>query len=130
MKWREHAGLLLRKAAQDEYVLDRLLDDPGAPTEVFGFHAQQAAEKLLKSLLADHRVAFPHTHRIIELLDLLPEAGLTVPNELQDLRTLTPFAVEFRYDVLPEEKEAPLNTLLTRQTIARPRAWVESHLTR
>jgi len=37
--------LMLDKAAQDEYVLDKLLADDDAPVEIFGFHAQQAAEK-------------------------------------------------------------------------------------
>gem|GEM_PF-3982354 len=39
MKGREHAELLLRKAAQDEYLLDRMLDDPAAPPEAAGVHA-------------------------------------------------------------------------------------------
>jgi hypothetical protein len=37
---KQHVVLLLAKAAQDEYVLDKLLDDSDAPLEVFGFHAQ------------------------------------------------------------------------------------------
>jgi len=32
--------LLLVKAAQDEYVLDKLVADQSAPQVIFGFHAQ------------------------------------------------------------------------------------------
>jgi hypothetical protein len=36
----EYAGLLLRKASQDEFVLGKLLQDAAAPDEVLGFHGQ------------------------------------------------------------------------------------------
>ncbi len=48
---REHAEFLLRKAAKDERALETLHADPGSADEVVGFHAQQAAEKLLKAVL-------------------------------------------------------------------------------
>jgi hypothetical protein len=35
------AQLLVAKGRQDQYAMDRLLDDPSAPDEVIGFHAQQ-----------------------------------------------------------------------------------------
>lgn len=47
----DEARRLLAKAAEDEYVVDRLLDDNNAPDSMVGFHAQQAAEKLLKATL-------------------------------------------------------------------------------
>ena len=54
MQSAELARLLLRKAKQDQYAMNRLLDDPSAPDEVIGFHAQQAVEKMIKAVLA-HR---------------------------------------------------------------------------
>ena len=48
MKRREQALLLLRKAAQDESLLDEVLDSENVSDEVIGFHCQQAAEKMLK----------------------------------------------------------------------------------
>jgi hypothetical protein len=65
----QHVALLLAKAAQDEYVLDRLLNDPDVPHEVYGFHAQQAAEKLLKAILSHAGIEYPRTHQLAELLD-------------------------------------------------------------
>jgi hypothetical protein len=55
----DEARRLLAKAADDEYVLDRLLDDAAAPDSIVGFHAQQAAEKLLKAALFSAGVAPP-----------------------------------------------------------------------
>jgi HEPN domain-containing protein len=126
VKWREHAELLLRKATQDEYLLDRMLDDPHAPPELFGFHAQQAIEKLLKALLSDLRVSYPRTHRLIDLMDLAVGAGYPLPEDLAELRHLTPFAVEFRYDALPEEAEAPLDKARTRARVGQLRAFVQA----
>ena len=67
---KQHVALLLAKAAQDEYVLDKLLDDSDAPVEIFGFHAQQTAEKLLKAILCHAGIEYPLTHQLVELLDL------------------------------------------------------------
>ena len=38
--------LMLDKAAQDEYVLDKLLADDDAPVEIFGFHAQAEVDPM------------------------------------------------------------------------------------
>jgi len=45
MRSHEHAELLLRKAAQDQFTLEKLFPDPASPDEVIGFHAEQAVEK-------------------------------------------------------------------------------------
>ena len=117
-------ALLLAKAAQDEYVLDKLLEDDAAPLEVFGFHGQQAAEKLLKAILSDAGIEYPRTHQLTELLDLAADRGLQLPSEFEELRHLTPFAVEFRYDVLPGEDREGLDKRAVRRQIAALRAWV------
>ena len=46
------AEILLRKADEDIYLMRAVLADAQVSDEAWGFHAQQAAEKLLKSLLA------------------------------------------------------------------------------
>ena len=43
----------LRKAAQDEALLDAVIESDKVSDEVIGFHCQQAAEKMLKALLSD-----------------------------------------------------------------------------
>ena len=118
--------LLLKKAEQDEYVLEKLLDDPGAPIEIFGFHAQQAAEKLLKAALVASGGVYPQTHRLAELMDLIRGQGADLPEKFEELRYLTPFAVEFRYDLLPEEPEAPLEKSQVLRMVKDLRSWIES----
>lgn len=61
------------------------------------FHAQQAVEKALKAVLLHAGVDFPFTHDLEALLDTLSSAGIEVPDELQDVGLLTPYAVETRY---------------------------------
>ena len=57
-KRREQALLFLRKAAQDESLLDAVLESAKVSDEVIGFHCQQAAEKMLKALLSDLGIIF------------------------------------------------------------------------
>lgn len=122
---REHIERLLAKSAQDEYVLDRLLADENAPGEVFGFHAQQAAEKLLKAALVASGMDYPRTHRLVELLDLLRSKAVEVPLSFDELRHLTPFAVEFRYDVSLDEDPTPLDKPAIRFVVREVRSWAE-----
>ena len=125
MKWREHALKLLEKAAQDEFVMDKLMSDPASPEEAIGFHGQQAAEKILKAALANAGITYPVTHRLVELIDLINDAGLNFPGHLNDIRFLTPFAVEFRYDILPEEQESSFDRDNARELIRKVRKWAE-----
>ncbi len=66
----EHARLLMRKAKQDEFTIEKLMPDPAAPDDVIGFHAQQAVEKMLKAMLALSSIRYGRTHDLTELLDL------------------------------------------------------------
>ena len=75
MKRREQALLLLRKAAQDEALLDQVLTSDQVSDEIIGFHCQQAAEKILKALLSDLGVRIRKTH---EIGALMPSARSTV----------------------------------------------------
>jgi HEPN domain-containing protein len=99
----EQAQLLQRKAAQDLAVLRKLIDDPAINDETIGFHAQQAAEKLVKALLANGGHEYPRTHDLGLLLDLLASVDVRIPEALLAVEILTPFATVFRYDDLPLE---------------------------
>jgi HEPN domain-containing protein len=48
----EEARLLLRKASEDAEAVDKLAADVDIADAIVGFHAQQAAEKALKAVLA------------------------------------------------------------------------------
>jgi HEPN domain-containing protein len=45
------AKLLLAKAKDDEILLEEIITNERIKEEIIGFHAQQAAEKLLKAFL-------------------------------------------------------------------------------
>ena len=62
-----------------------------------GFHAQQAAEKLLKALLTWHQVEFPKTHDLTALLDLVAGCQGELAAALADLDELTQYAATTRY---------------------------------
>ena len=124
----EAARVLLAKARQDEYVLERFVADANAADETFGFHAQQAAEKLLKAVLAGHGVVYPRTHRLGDLLDLAREHKLPLPEEFETLHGLTPFAVEYRYEFFGEEVERPLDRKAVLELVRQLRIWVEAQL--
>lgn len=117
--------LLLAKAAQDEYVVDQLMALPDSPDEVIGFHLQQAAEKLLKAALSRLRVAYRRTHNLRELMVLLADSGRPPPSDLDPLHELTPYATDWRYDLLPIEGEEALERAVARGLVARLRGWVE-----
>jgi len=85
----------LRHAASD-LELARVERTPIIMVEGLCFHTQQAAEKALKGVLVHSGVAFPMTHNIRTLIDLLP-ARLTVPAEVQAAAGLTDYAVLARY---------------------------------
>jgi HEPN domain-containing protein len=106
MKNRKLAEKFLRKADQDMVVLKKWRQDPDIADEILGFHAQQAAEKMLKAVLAYEGIEFPLTHRLTDLIDLGKERGIVLPDRLEDIRFLTPFAVEFRYDLYEEDEES------------------------
>lgn len=121
----EHAQLLLRKAAHDEYAVNRLGEDPDAPDELIGFHAQQAVEKALKAVLAARAVRYRWTHDLVELVDLLRENGIRLPERFEDIFDLNPFAAEFRYDEMPQRPEEPFDRAAVRELVAGVRAWAE-----
>jgi HEPN domain-containing protein len=70
--------------------------------EVFGFHVQQAAEKAIKAWLAAIGDIFPYTHDLGTLLQRLETHGCDV-SQFWDLLEFTPYALQFRYDVLDTE---------------------------
>ncbi len=72
------------------------------------YHVQQAAEKLIKSVLIARGLRPPHTHDLAALCDLLPN---DVPDReaLLRLRRFTSYVYVFRYPTedVPERKPDP-----------------------
>ncbi len=83
--------------AQSDLKLARLGLNQDVLPEQICFHAQQAVEKAIKSVLLFHKVDFPFTHDLQDLLEIFEIAGIPIPSELSDISVLTPYAVETRY---------------------------------
>ena len=94
----EEARRLLRLAQRDRTAFAALAAAPSVALAVACFHAQQAAEKALKAVSCLRGVGFRRTHDLEELAGVLADIGLPVAATADDLRRLTPYAVEFRYD--------------------------------
>lgn len=62
-----------------------------------GFHCQQAAEKYFKAMLQELGISIPRIHNLTQLIDLLLPYDSTLRPLRRSLKTLTRYAVEFRY---------------------------------
>ena len=87
----------LSKAETDMAATRALLEaslDDYAPA---AFHAQQAAEKMLKAWMVRHQIEIPRTHDLGKLVHIIAEHDRELAHVLQDLDDLTAYAVEYRY---------------------------------
>jgi len=91
------AEKLLLKATEDETAI-QIAAMPDGP---FGFHAQQAVEKLITALLSQLSIAFDYTDDISKLALQLEEASEKLPVVPVALSELNKFAVVYRYDSTP-----------------------------
>jgi HEPN domain-containing protein len=87
----------IEKADGDFQAGKRLLSPEDPLCSQACFCAQQAAEKYLKALLSWHRIEFPKTHSIEQLLDLLATECPEIAANLDDATTLTSYGVDIRY---------------------------------
>jgi HEPN domain-containing protein len=67
------------------------------PWDTVCFHAQQAAEKMLKAVLVSRGEAAGRTHDLVALLAEAVAAGVPLETLEPDCRLLTPYAVLLRY---------------------------------
>jgi hypothetical protein len=107
MKEIDFAQQMLAKAANDLLSLRGMFVPHGDgenyfKDDIFGFHAQQAAEKVLKAWIAAIDVQFPRTHNLDALLKILQTNGQAVEG-YREIIDLNRFAVVFRYDLLPDD---------------------------
>jgi len=118
----DNSEILLKKAAEDELIVDKNIEDSQISNAVIGFHLQQASEKLLKGALAHFKIQYPYVHDLSKLNKLLHENGHTLPSAIEDLLKLTPFATTIRYDDI----DPPLDRAKYRQLVSSLRAWIEA----
>lgn len=102
----EHGRELLEMARADLNALKGMLDSDSLyfSDEIFGFHAQQAAEKSMKARLAVLGIEYPKRHDLMVFINLLESVGEDVVG-LSDLVDLNPFGVQYRYESLPDDDD-------------------------
>ena len=98
MRDAKHGRLMLDLAGTDIQAMTHMMDSDKFSESVFGFHCQQAVEKLCKAWLSAEGAEYPRTHDLRTLMQLLEhrrprEIGVFLP-----LVDLTDYAVQFRYD--------------------------------
>ena len=84
---------LLCASYDDETAMTFPLPDSG-----FGFHAQQAAEKLYKTLVVSRTGNHPHEHDLKSLREWVKSLGLRLPLCQFNLERLSEYAGDARYD--------------------------------
>jgi HEPN domain-containing protein len=107
----DHARGLLLMARKDFDAMRGMVGNPLFADEIFGFHAQQAIEKLLKAWLAARAIEFPLTHDLSRLLGLLEESGVDV-RLYWPLVQYTVFAVQARYEAGLMESDVSIDRLV------------------
>lgn len=124
----EHARALLARAEDDLYVVRRLKSDAGAPGWVLGFHAQQAVEKALKAVLSGAGIAYPRTHNLVMLVELLRRAGIALPPDADAYGRLIPFGVVLRYEDAFADEAPPACSDEFEAIAARTLTWAQARL--
>lgn len=104
----EHVENLLVMSRKDFDALRGMIGNSIFADEIFGFHAQQAVEKILKAWLAQKAIEYPLTHDLSRLLLLLEESGADVTT-YWPLVEFNVFAVQARYESGLMALEEPLD---------------------
>lgn len=101
----KQARTLLEAAERDVSALRGMGNTVVFADEIFGFHVQQAAEKLFKTWLALSGVTYPAIHDLRRLLEML-EAHQQDAARFDALIEYAPYAVQLRYGARDAQAEA------------------------
>jgi len=88
----------LQKGESDRLNADRTTRTPG-PYDTACFHAQQAVEKYLKAVLAFAGLPIPRTHDLEDIYNICLGVAPALALDRMELSSLTPYAVQLRYDM-------------------------------
>lgn len=121
---RDLARVIATNAQRDAVAVEKLAPDPELADDIVGLHAQQAAEKYLKAVLAHRGITYRRVHSITYLLGLLEDHDVAPPPRAAELETLTPWAPQARYD--HDTDGAVLDRQAAAELVAAVRAWAEA----
>jgi HEPN domain-containing protein len=122
----EIAEKFLAKAIGDEAGLRALEEHDDVPDHVPGFLAQQAVEKQIKAVLTARGIAFRKTHELSYLVGLIEENKIDAPSALDQVDTLTDWAVGYRYPDIMEPPALDRAGALT--LVVEIREWAEAQI--
>ena len=105
--FKQQYEVLLIKAKQDLVLVEQVINNTDVANEIKYFHLQQGVEKALKSLLCFKGIQFPKTHDLEDMIDLAGEKHVRLPDSMNLLAELTPYAVEFRYALVFDSLHEP-----------------------
>ena len=91
----------LRLAEEDLEAAEQMQRSPAFRPRHSCWHAQQAAEKAIKTALVFEQIPFPFTHDLEQLRELVP-SDWAIRRVDADVARLTPWAVEARYPLRTE----------------------------
>ena len=117
------------KADNDLLNVRNNLSAEQVPWDTVCFHAQQAAEKMLKGFLVSRGQAVSRTHDLVALLADAIAAGGALEELEGDCRSLSSFAVMLRYPGTadePSERDARQAVAAAERICERVRALLES----
>lgn len=89
--------MLLVMAKKDLKALNAMMDPEDFEDEIFGFHVQQATEKVVKAWLVLLNIAYPKTHDLYLLVDILQSYKIDF-SAWEELTNFTEFSVQYRYE--------------------------------
>ena len=122
---RKNAARLMRHASDDETLLDAVLTDKRISDEIIGLHLQQAAENLLKAILAYKGIVYRRTHDLNELMESIRNHGVEIPGSLEALKGFTHFAID-NPDSEWRQSDEELDRHAARELLRQLRVWAES----
>ena len=110
IQWTE-AHRWFAKALEDSKAAERLLTADPPLLDPAAYHCQQAAEKLLKGLLAAAGITIPKTHDLRHLAFLAAPCFPSIEIGIEQVSFLTPWGTETRYPGLDEGLNLSLSDL-------------------
>lgn len=94
---RHSASSWITRADEDIAAVELCLTAANPLINIAAFHAQQAAEKLLKAAIASTGIEPPRVHDLAELADLAANAEPAIRAQAEQVETITSWAVLTRY---------------------------------
>jgi HEPN domain-containing protein len=94
---KRQAAQWVLKAEEDFQVARSLAAETKPKRDAVGFHCQQSAEKYFKALLQELGLSVPKIHDLEAIMDLLLPHDATLKPIRRGLKSLSRYAVEYRY---------------------------------